>query len=159
MFFNHIVTGDESWFHCNIPTSKPSSLTWKHRSTKILHTRWKQSQKHRLEKWCCFLMFLGLYWSNGCPKDTTINARQYSDAHEIAQKHQKLSERKVWWDWHSRCWQHWNSKFSCIHCTVRILVHVIMKFLVHWRKVWKVNVFLQWKRSKKCLRNGCYKSG
>ncbi len=47
-FLNHIVTGDELWCHYHIPTSKQSSLTWKHKN--MGHAT-KTRSKYQPEKW------------------------------------------------------------------------------------------------------------
>ncbi len=149
----------------------PGSSFHQHGSTNICHMQWEQGQKQKTSARKVMLMLffdvsrsIIVKWT---PKGITINAPQYGNTEEVAYKQRKIKGRNpcsctttqdpIRWDWHSRCWQHWNSKFSCIQHTARILADVIIKFLVHWRNFWRLNVFLLTKRSKKWSRSGCYK--
>ncbi len=114
----------------------------------LTHTGWMDAQRHKSK--CCSL-------------------RPHS--REVANKHQKLSERKIKsrnWNITRQCETPYegtdtanvdfrNLKLSHILRTAWILAHVIIKFLVRWRNFWRLKVFFTDEEVKKWSRNRCYK--
>ncbi len=77
-FLDHIVTSDESWYHCYIPTSKQCSLTWEHKN--LPHAT-KTRLKTLARKVILILFFdiSGPVLIEWMSKSTTINAARYID--------------------------------------------------------------------------------
>ncbi len=157
----------------HIPTSKQSSLIWKHKNL-LYATNTNSKTSAGKAMLMPFFDVSGFILVELVPKGKTINAARYIDTlmklHTNIKNHWKRricagivllhdNTRFYMVALTHRCRRYWNSKFSHIQSTARILISMIIKFLVPWRNFWSVKVFLLTKRSKKQSRNGCYKLG
>ncbi len=94
MFLNLIVTGEELWYHYHIPTSKQSSLTWKHKNSFCtIKTRSKTSAEKVMQT--LFLEISGPVLVEWMSKNTINAARYVNILHEVEYKYQKSLERKI----------------------------------------------------------------